>query len=104
MKLMTNDKLLLRLIKIIDAFEFQLNMYKDTFGHDGILQEEFMDGEVQLLFDLIEEVGGLDKEDDRVGEILFDKELTSEGKFKKLKGLSKRLNHIRIKSYPPFTP
>ena len=38
--------------------------------------------------DLIEEVGGFDPNDDRVGEILCDETLTSEGKVKKLKKLT----------------
>ncbi len=85
---MTNENLLLRLVRIIDAFEFELNQYKDrgTIG-SGVLCEDFLDPQITLLFELIEEVGKLDKEDDRVGEILFDETLTSEGKVKKLKNL-----------------
>jgi len=85
---MTNDNLLLKLIKIIDAFEFELLQWKETgMKGGGILVEDFLDNEIQLLYDLIKEVGKFDKEDDRVGEILFDETLTSEGKFKKLKAL-----------------
>ncbi len=84
---MTNETLLLRLIKTIDAFELTLNMYKDTGNHNGILSEEFLDDEITLLYELIEDVGKLDKEDDRVGEILFDAELTSENKLKRLLNL-----------------
>jgi len=84
---MTNENLLLRLVKILDAFEFELNQWKDIGGRDGVLVDDFLDKEISLLMDLIYEVGKLDEEDDRVGEILFDETLTSEGKVKKLKSL-----------------
>ena len=84
---MTNETLLLKLVKIIDAFELELNQWKD--GREaGVLVDSFLDEEISLLMDLIEEVGGFDPKDDRVGEILFDETLTSEGKVKKLKKLT----------------
>ena len=84
---MTNETLLLKLVKIFDAFELELNQWKD--GREaGILVDSFLDEEISLLMDLIEEVGGFDPNDDRVGEILCDETLTSEGKVKKLKKLT----------------
>lgn len=75
---MTKEKLLLELVTILDAFEKELNRWKDNGNKgSGILTEEFLDTELSLIFSLIHKVSGTDENNDSIGEILFNDKLTS---------------------------